>query len=323
MRMRGWISVLGACLLFAPRPATASSFRVSLVGAYREWTDPLGSRRELFGGVSLEVPWQALLGPSGPPVGRARRAEHLAREPHAPARPEDRVPRAPQRGAPRPAGSPPSRADRSSAVDRSLVRDTVRAALDTRARRDPRALLDAMGGRARASAVLPELGLRAERAFDESLRLAPTLSDPYRYTQAGGDALRFEARLTWRLNQLVFTPSELTVARMRQTLDATESALVERVLKYFFAWQGARLARLTSALAAEERFELWLREFESHARLDVLTGGWFGRRVGSVPDPPAPDADPESDPASDPESEGAAPRPSGEAEKAADSDRSG
>src|SRR5690606_41297240 len=56
------------------------------------------------------------------------------------------------------------------------------------------ARLDALASRARTSALLPELRLRATRAVDESESLSPTEYDPLRRTASGGTSTWFEAR---------------------------------------------------------------------------------------------------------------------------------
>jgi hypothetical protein len=126
------------------------------------------------------------------------------------------------------------------------------------------------------SAALPELRLRAAHSTDESLRLAPTTSDPYRYTQSGGADLAFEARLTWKLDRLVFADEELGVERLRGQRAAGRAQLVKQVLAALFAWQRAELRRLDPELSTEARVEAALRALEAVITLDVLTGGWFG-----------------------------------------------
>jgi hypothetical protein len=58
---------------------------------------------------------------------------------------------------------------------------------------------------------------------------------------------------------------------------AENERLVGKVLDALFAWQRARLKLAALDLSPEEGLELELKVFEAEARLDVLTGGWFGQ----------------------------------------------
>ncbi len=154
---------------------------------------------------------------------------------------------------------------------RRVVRAALRAAGSARARRR----LSSLSSRARSSAALPELRLRGERRFDESLRLAPTIDDPYRYTQAGGTSTALEARLTWRLDRLVFADEELRVERLRMQRADGDARRVERVLKALYDWQEALLVRDDRTRPADERALAAVRAVHAAAVLDVYTDGWF------------------------------------------------
>jgi hypothetical protein len=161
----------------------------------------------------------------------------------------------------------------------AIARRAVQAAL--RAARLPESgrRLDALQSRAKSSAFLPELRLRGARTTDESLRLAPTTSDPYRYTQAGGASLTFEARLTWKLDRLVFASEEIQIERLRGQRGAAARTLVREVLKALVAWQRAELRAGDPASSPEERLDARLDALEAEATLDVLTDGWFSWRM--------------------------------------------
>jgi hypothetical protein len=135
---------------------------------------------------------------------------------------------------------------------------------------------------------LPELRLRGARTTDESLRLTPTTSDPYRYTQAGGSTLTFEARLTWKLDRLVFADEEIDVERLRGQRAAAARGLVREVLRLLVAWQRATIRAADVDAPPDERLDAVLDAVEAEAALDVLTDGWFsarlGRRVAKAPD---------------------------------------
>ncbi|HEY3235924.1 MAG TPA: hypothetical protein VGJ84_14500, partial [Polyangiaceae bacterium] len=168
---------------------------------------------------------------------------------------------------------------RPTAFERRLVRDAVRAALRVAGGPSSLRRVESLRRRAHTSAALPELRLRAERSTDESLRLTPTQSDPYRYTRAGGVGLSFEAQLTWRLDRLLFAMEELSIERLRAERHRDLSGLVERVVKTVVSWQRARLEADDPLLTPEQRASLLLDAFQAEALLDVMTGGWFGAAI--------------------------------------------
>src|SRR6185295_8786326 len=102
------------------------------------------------------------------------------------------------------------------------------------------ARLDALASRARTSALLPELRLRATRAIDESESVAPTEYDPLRRTASGGTSTWLEARATFRLDRLVFADDEIAVERLRAARAAERLRLVTKVLDLLDTWQRAR-----------------------------------------------------------------------------------
>ena len=114
--------------------------------------------------------------------------------------------------------------------------------------------------------MLPTLRLRAARTTDESLRLTPTIDDPYRYTQAGGTSLLFEARLDWKLDRLVFADEELGVERLLGDRENAAARLAERVLRLLVAWQRAQLRAADAGLEPEQRALAELEALEAELR---------------------------------------------------------
>ncbi len=164
-------------------------------------------------------------------------------------------------------------------LDPRFVRRVVLAA--HRAGRRPQALarLSSLASRSRTSGALPEVSLRAERSVDESLRLAPTINDPYRYTQAGGVRTVVGGKLTWRLNRLVFASDELAVERLRLERARLDAKRVKRVIAQLFRWQRAKNQERSADLAMEDRVAAALTALEAELLLDVLTGGWFSAAI--------------------------------------------
>jgi hypothetical protein len=180
--------------------------------------------------------------------------------------------------------APPAEREPVGELQLTLTPDFARAAVQAalRAARYPEAgrRLDGLSSRARSSALLPELRLRGARTTDESLRLAPTTNDPYRYTQAGGASLTFEARLTWKLDRLVFASEEIQIERLRGQRGAAARTLVREVLKLLIAWQRAEIRTNDPAASPEERLEARLDALTAETLLDVLTDGWFTWKIG-------------------------------------------
>ncbi len=195
------------------------------------------------------------------------------------------APASPPEAPPEPSSAAPriERPARVALLNPRFVRRVLLAA--HRASRRPQALarLDSLAARSRTSAALPELSLRAERSVDESLRLAPTITDPYRYTQAGGVRTVVGGRLTWRLNRLVFAADELAVERLRLQRAESDTKRVALVLRTLFAWQRARTRAESEELGDEERVDAALAALEAELTLDAMTDGWFSRALAKRP----------------------------------------
>lgn len=156
-----------------------------------------------------------------------------------------------------------------------VARGAVDAALHTARLVDPDAHVDAIAARARTSAMLPELRLRASRTADEGQSLSPTSYDPTRTTTTGGTSVWLEARATWRLDRLVFADDEVALERARAQRAEQREKLVARVLTLLFAWQRALALEDDGHASPEEHLAASLRVLETEAELDLATGGWF------------------------------------------------
>src|SRR6185436_1363756 len=98
----------------------------------------------------------------------------------------------------------------------ALLQNTVAAALRAAGNAETRRALASMAARTRSAALLPELSVRAARSTDDSLRLSPTVDDPYRYTALGGAGTWLDARLAWHFDRLLFDRDEIAVERLRR-----------------------------------------------------------------------------------------------------------
>lgn len=183
-------------------------------------------------------------------------------------------PPAPSRaGAPRP--DPVDRPSVALQVTPGFARAAVRAALAAAREREAWARLASLDARAHTSALLPELILRVARNTDESLRLSPTVDEPYNYSAAGGAGWWLEGRLIWHFDRLLFDTHELGIERLRMEAGDRTGRLVNKVLTTLFAWQRA-IARADDPKAVDEdRERAELARAEAEIMLDELTGGWF------------------------------------------------
>ena len=136
--------------------------------------------------------------------------------------------------------------------------------------------IDAIADRARASAALPETRLRAMRLWtDASHATTLATTDSTDFYAAVGANLILEARLTWRLDRLVYAGDEPTLERARLERIEARARLAEHALQALFAWARARLDAHAAPPGSREEAEAGLRVAEAEATLDVLTAGWF------------------------------------------------
>lgn len=257
-------------VILAAVPAHASpspsSLWVSISAEYRtsSWL------REWSGFVAVNIPFDRFAQPSrATPVPVA--APRLTEDP-----PKKQTETAP----PPPATAPQKNAPVWPLLTPRLARGTVRHALASAGYFDWRTRLSSLSNRARSSASLPELRLRALRSSGETLRLTPTTDDPYRYTQAGASELAVEARLTWHLDRLVFSEQEVSIERLQNERDAAERHLIDHVLSRLALWQRSRVRAADVDSEPEVRETAELETIGAAVELDVLTDGWFSQAIG-------------------------------------------
>jgi hypothetical protein len=262
-----WVAAISSGVLAAV-PAHASpnpnSCFISLSAEYR--TSPL--LREWSGFLALGIPFDRLAAPHVPVAD-----ESLTEGPPK----KEAVP------TPTPTPTPPPAKKSDPLVlllTPKLARDTVRRALANAGYLDARTRLLGLSARARTSAVLPELRLRAVHSTGETLRLTPTADDPYAYTQAGAAQLLFEARLTWHLDRLVFSDQEVGIERLQNERNAGEQRLIDHVLQRLALWQRSRVRAADLDSEPEVRETAELEAIGAAVELDVLTAGWFSQAIG-------------------------------------------
>ncbi len=161
-----------------------------------------------------------------------------------------------------------------------LARQAVAAAWQTAGMGSDERRLDDIVTRARWSAVLPEVRLRAIRWDNERLYSYGTDD---RTRDATGANLGLEGRLTWRLDRLLYAEDEPAFERIRLERQETRMRIAQRVLEALFHWQRAVIELRAATPATLEEAEAASKVAEAEAALDVLTAGWFSTRRASKP----------------------------------------
>ena len=250
----------------SPSPA---GFSVSVSAEYR--SGYLAQEWSAF--LTLNVPFDRFAGP-----GAMRADPRWAEGP--PKKEGEPAPAPPAHAGPPEAAAAPGPKVAANVLSKKLARGTVRHALANAGYLEARSRLFGLAARARISAVLPELGVRTLRSSGQLLRLAPTIDDPNRYTQAGTSELTIEARLTWHFDRLVFADEEVSLERLQIERDAAERRLIDYVLERLELWQRGRVRSADPNTDPEQRDAAELAAISAAVELDVLTDGWFSQAIG-------------------------------------------
>lgn len=283
------------------RSAPGGEAYVSLVGFARE--SPTG-RTDLGGMIVLGLPLDrfARVGArSGLSEGTTKAGPTPPRPPPPgssshppPAPPPPSAEPAPKADSERSDGSGPARPSEPDASERAppvvltaaLARACVATAWRVAGLGHDDSRLDAIVSRAHWSALLPEARLRAIRFDDERLSTDATF-ETSRLRDAAGVSVGLEARLTWRLDHLLYAEDEPSFERMRLERHDSRHRLASQVLDALFHWQRARLELRYALRGTRDEIDASLRALEAEATLDVLTDGWFtALRAGSGRPPP-------------------------------------
>jgi hypothetical protein len=187
-------------------------------------------------------------------------------------------PPAPSPPAP-PVPAPAAAPQPAELVSAGFARDCVNAALVASGLGVDDLRIDALVGRARASALLPETRMRAMRLWQEADHTTTVAaSDTANFYDAVGANMVLELRLTWRLDRLLYAGDESTLERVRLERVDARSRLATRTLEVLFTWEKAVLDGREAVNGSAEERAATLRAAEARATLDVLTAGWFTGR---------------------------------------------
>lgn len=260
----------GAVMLFwmaLSRPGLAQARGAGVEVSLHARTTQASARTERAAWLSVTLPIGALMRPSGRSAALAEAAsapEPTASTARAPAEPTE-----------------PELSFRALRAFADFSRRASRVAFSVRGVPAERRRLDSLAIRARVSAALPELRLRAQRNTDQALRWAPTSDDPYRVTQADGAGTTLEASATFRLDRLVFADEELSIERERRQAGEQHLALERSVLEALLALFRARQLGCSPGSDEAARAEQLIRVAERFTELDALTAGWFAEHAPS------------------------------------------
>jgi len=179
-----------------------------------------------------------------------------------------------QDASPRPAPTPSPRV--RLAIDAPLARGAVRSAWRASGIEVNDARIDQMISRSRLSVLLPETRLRAMQVFQDGEHTTEYINESGTIVDTSGSTTTLEARLTWRLDRLIFSGDEPTLERVRLEREETRNRIASKILELLFTWQRALLDEAASDSGSRAEVDATLRELEAEISLDVLTGGWFG-----------------------------------------------
>jgi len=155
----------------------------------------------------------------------------------------------------------------------TYARSVVAAAYRAASVGDGLGRLDDLASRARKSALLPEVRLRATRYVDDRASV-DALADQNRFTDSSSQNLGLEARLTFRLDRLAFADEEPGLERARLDVLSFRAKLAQKALELLFKHHRARVI---AREPGPEREEAAVVSAELAAALDALTAGWFSR----------------------------------------------
>jgi hypothetical protein len=248
------------------RPGLAQARGAGVEVSLHARTTQASARAERAAWLSVTLPISALMRPSVRPAALAEAAS------------------APEPTASTPAPAEPTEPELSFRALRAFAdfsRRASRVAFSVRGVAAERRRLDSLAIRARVSAALPELRLRAQRNTDQALRWAPTSDDPYRVTQADGAGTTLEASATFRLDRLLFADEELSIERERRQAGEQHLELERSVLEALLALFRARQLGCSPGIDEAARAEQLIRVAERFTELDALTAGWFAEHAPS------------------------------------------
>jgi hypothetical protein len=131
--------------------------------------------------------------------------------------------------------------------------------------------------RAAHAAWLPELRVRYDRVLRRSESIdASTAGDDVPLGLATANEIRYEARATWDLGRLAFSPDEIAAEYQALRMADTRRELESQVNRLYFE-RRRLLAEDTGGGRASDETRRLVHLEELDAELDALSGGTFSR----------------------------------------------
>jgi hypothetical protein len=148
--------------------------------------------------------------------------------------------------------------------------------------------LASLKSRAGWSSLLPKATVEVSKELDDSSRSTsildedPTTASKITALEQKDDDLELRVRGEWQLNELVFSPDELSVLRESRLTAKERQKLLQTVTRTYFERRRAQVDLLTSPPAdSKGRALAELKIAELTAELDALTGGAFSRMASA------------------------------------------
>ena len=171
------------------------------------------------------------------------------------------------------AAGPPADAFRLFPLTTDAARALVAAALRASGLQTTDDRMDALEETARHSAWLPEVRFRVARTDDDHTTFLYT--DPSHLYDTAGVRMMYEARLSWRLDRLIYSGDEPQIEHLRIVRIEARERLTQKTLDAFYVLERSLGDLARAPPGGRDAEDAGFRAFEAAATLDVLTAGWF------------------------------------------------
>ncbi len=158
-----------------------------------------------------------------------------------------------------------------------LAQRAARVAIRNAGLSENDAELDRMASRARMSALLPELRVRA---MDTSAGPRDYVSESGALaTTDSGPSFVVEGSITFHLDRLAYSGQEARLERLRLERIEARARITQRVIDEVARWSKATAEERDSPEGTEARADATNKRVAAQMALDVWTGGWFSDQL--------------------------------------------
>ena len=171
---------------------------------------------------------------------------------------------------------PPERTERKETATIPLgdvAQRAARIAVKTAGLGDGDGEIERMAGRARASALLPEVRLSAKGMSAgprDYVSETGTLTTSYY-----GATYTIEGSLTFHLDRLAYSGQEARLERLRLERIEARARITQKVIDEIARWSKATAEERDSPEGTEQHADATARRVAAQMALDVWTAGWF------------------------------------------------